>query len=472
MPNSIEIPKNIKFKKNDGLETRLRNKESEGTLPYDEFINLIENDIQSQFTRFPGLQSSFNYIEELRKLAGSKEMDKILKKEKLKELQSKHLSQVQGMSYCRTIIERIIDQKPDISVTELKKYLERFGSYYGIPDFKLEEYGSILNKFEENRQNINSVLEQHPNSEILVQHILNQYNFQLSESTPFQLDSNAYSLIIYTSPETINTLIPGAAGIQNSINFFINERNTKNKDIEGSRFVTHNPEKIFTVPFIIIPFEDKGSIFKKHEIEHVKNSFWMEKTLQYVYLNFSNMIDQTIQDLKDYRKEILIYEKLQRLLSLDKENKEVIDREISEIEKNMTGSLDSLKNRIIFSIYEAYFIALESAKDEIIAMKKDGDSDYFSVLGEGPYDYLNLSYYMDRLIDDLAINGFHTLITQVPDVKSLLKNHINASSNSFDELVSKGGFTTDEAIAVLSFYPLYSWPTTVANLIQNLKNNK
>lgn len=466
MPNRIENP-TIKSDSDPSLNYHLRQKELAGTLPYNEFIELIESDIQTYFSKFPGLGTNFNYLQELRKLSSSIEIDKTVKKEKLKELQSSHVRQIQGMAFCRTILERLVDQNQGINITELKKYLERFGSYYGLPDFKLDGYKSIIDKFEQGREIINEVLEQYPDSEKLIKILFaDEPNFNVDSNTPFQIEYNPYAIIVNTSPEIISTLHPDAAGISYVKQIIIDKSKIINKSNSNAESLSLFSTEKVNVPVIVIPLTDDNSFIKKHEIEHIKNKFWMENIEKKINLDFINDILKTKEEIAGYDKEIFVVNKLLKLITLDSENKEIVSRELSEIEKNKTLALDLLKYNTRFSIYEAYFVALEKAKDEIIAMKKDGESDYFSLLGKDPYSYLNLNYYVNKFKEDLNNNGFQNLSSQIPDIESLFTNQISVSVSSFDELVSKGGLTQSEAIAILSFYPINSWPNAVNNIIQ------
>ena len=112
---------------------------------------------------------------------------------------------------------------------------------------------------------------------------------------------------------------------------------------------------------------------------------------------------------------------------------------------------------------------LACAKDEIIAMKKDGKSDYYDLFFDhqegNPYDYLR----QIRKHDSLNQDSLQREAVQRILVKEY-REIIEQALSSFDYL-RKNGFSIDETIALFTDKSLHEWPKTTKRLLEQKKSH-
>lgn len=436
------------------------------------FFEHLDSEITAIFNIVPGVSFEFNYSKELRKLVSSKNLEKYQKKEKAIELKSHFMRQVEGMAYCRIVIEKILDKYPNTDYLILKKYLFKFIDYYGICELKKVEYLSILDNVCTYRDNIISVRKHYPDNLKLIHELFDNNNLSLEEfskniDNEFKIETNPYCLVIYTSKRNTNKFNTSK---KESIGGFCTYRLIKVKS-------ENNSWKEITVPLIVIQ-KSKFSRFDKitfiHELEHAKNlsiidkeglSFRRQEMLgDYMSINHSK-IKKDFKRLNE-KKELLQYD---LLISNDSQKKLEINKEILELENKIIELDEYFKRKIYFLTYESLYIALERARDEILAMKKDRSSNYFENLGNpGNYNY-DLDFPLD-LKSELAGNGLKQYASIIFDVQRQFTENISKCLKSFDEL-EKNGFSRDEVIAILGSTPILSW-SRIADCLIDYKKKK
>jgi len=401
-------------------------------IPDKVFDFLIEADIQRTFTFFPPIPGEFS--------------------PNSPEFYKKNARQTESMAYCRIMIERLIAHYPNVSVEKLKSLLSRFAEKYELPKNRSDNFNIMLDKFNSSRNNIYALKESDPNNELFIDFFKSK-NLNLEDN--FKFRTSPYCYIIYTTPENISKLNPGTAGY-----FFRKIFDFKNKGIKE-------------IPYIVVPFQTtSGSVrLLTHEVEHAKNNFLMNAETSFKIphkLKFP-VSDATPDRVIDIAKE-LEQRLIQRLQSLpsDSNDPQIIEKRarlVYALTKHLESRIPNLlvlKNLVKLRAHEIFYDCTESVRDEIIAMKRDGGSNYFDLLGKnGLYSYRMGELEEEiRQYEEAGLPVFYQLI-QYSHKKFF--DTVKKSINAFDRLLDLG-YSREMAVAILSTSPVLLWPKIVKGL--------
>ena len=251
-------------------------------------------------------------------------------------------------------------------------------------------------------------------------------------------------------------------------------------------------------PVVVVPFV-KNSETKKvytHEIQHAKNQvFFTDRPFQIplnyydevisissvklgeIMNNYSKRTAKLENDLNLCRNKISdlnqLIETESDLVKLQdlKSKKSKIIKELEFLEltlKNLNGSKyeDSKRFKKIISLKaQSYFYeSLNRSKDVLLAMLKDGKSSYFDYLGKNnSYEYRMTE--VENFIQELEENNLTDFANQVRYWQKKYFELVTKSIDSFNMLMELGGYSRDEAVAVLSSIPILLWTRTAKRLI-------
>jgi hypothetical protein len=455
--------------------------EISGTISKPIFESLIKFDTQRTFLTIPPLGKELDYTSALKDLARSKSLDPKVREARAKELRSEFTRQIRGMANCRLILERLIQNNPDIPKKTLDDCLKLFAARYGLPKEKLEGYLESVNSFTTLRNNIKEVRDLYPDDDILFKELLPYYHGKISG---YKISTSPYEIIISTSKENIETLQPGSGGFATTSII-----NIKNKFVEKS----------LTIPVIFVP-NNAGSANKfilTHEREHSKNRFIMNSSLgiksssiaslvidkfklsDLVFKDNKFLIDSLADTLKNYgNSQGLIPDNIKQMME-DLNNdpdklvikgafRKNLENQVKAYDsESQKAELENAKEILRLKIGLFFFDSLEAARDEVIAMKKDGLSNYFADLGSSKnyIFYFDDIEYLFKMLQDRNLEIGITLL----DVKNKFSRDITKATQAFDDLMVKGKFSRDEAIAILASVPLNSWSMVVRGLLVDIK---
>lgn len=435
-------------------DLKLRISELYGDLSDKIFYALLKKDLDKIFKSIPQIPSEFNYIQELKNLAIRSSEEKLSsdkRKQASLELKKNYLSQNEALAHCRITIERLIAHSPDISKDKIDEMLFIFAKRYGIPKAKLDEYLSITEKFDQNRANIKLIRETYPDDSELATALLGE-GIQLPEK--FKIKITPYNILIYTSAEDIKRLY-----------------GDKNSNVAGYALTKiiflPNSRTTLQIPYNVVPFPNfKNKYITQHEVEHTKNWLVMSPRIPMsvtfdpvIIANRFNYINSSIEKLSN----LLVQS------DVSKSNQALFDEleGFYKFKSESTAYFEEMASSISRTCLNN---SLESARDEIIAMKKDGRSNYFEILGRDPIYKFQMGKLSDLKIY-LRAAQLHDALREVEGIERTFYNVISDAVSSFDALVILGKFNRDEAVALLASTPILSWPTKVRDLIK-IKNNK
>lgn len=409
----------------------LKVQEIKGQISDKAFDFLIEADIQRSFILSPPIPGDFS--------------------PNTSEFYKKNARQTESMAYCRIMIERIIAHYPNVPVSKLKALLNRFAEKYELPKDRSDKFIVMLDKFNTSRGIIDHLKESDPNNNLFMDYF-KSLNLDLTDN--FKIETSPYNYIIYTTPENISKIRPGSAGF--------------------SSILINNSGNV-TVPYILVPFQKNkiDRMILTHEIEHsknriltVKSSFKIPHRLKFPVSDATP--ERVIRIKHDYekRKQDLI-QRLQKLPS-DSKDPQIIE-ERARLFKTLTNHLESgipdllqLKNFVKLRAHEIFYDSIERARDEIIAMKKDGMSNFYDLLGRDEL-YIYRMKELEEEIKQYEQSGFTEFSNLIKYSQKKFFEVVKESSNAFDRLIDLG-YSRDHAVAILATCPILLWPKIVEGL--------
>ncbi len=388
----------------------LKIKEYLGRLNEEEFNKLLDLDFQNQLRDNPSIDKVFSPEAELARI---RSLPKEGRREALDKFKENLATQREALANCRVFIERCIEFNHDVPKKKLVGLIGKFSTQYGFTEKQKQITEQLIDGYYTNRQRALEIRERFPNDTALVK-----------ELSDIEFDNTA-KFDISTGPMSIDITTNGF----NAGRIFQNSKNIVIK-LQFGGFAAKSQHKQ-PVPYIVINKSNfwQGRLRHRdaliHEYEHQKNRLFRE----------------IFEKQADPSEEILIFSQYE-------------SEQDPELKKGLLEAYFRLRRRG----------ALQHAKDEIIAMKKDGGSysyDFFFMKDKSPYDYL--TYVRDweaKKNDSLWQETAERIL--VDGYRKVLESAVSA----FDRLKKEGGYTRDEIIAMLVDRPLPEWPKTAKRLLE------
>jgi len=378
---------------------KLKLREYFGKIDEEQLQSLLELEFEQSKKDTPPISYVFDPEAELQNL---RTLPREQKREALTEFKGKLARQREAWATCRTFLRRKIEVNYDVKKQDLMDWIDKFSSEYGFTDIQRQTAQEIIDDYYVNRQRVKEIREQYEDDVELVNAIMGM-NFDAAEK-----------IKVTTGPMTIDISCDGF----NAGRLYKNnpDSTVKFKHAGFTGVAHHNGQQI---PYIVIN-TDKREATKPHEYQHRENEIFAQRfdIAQEGSWDLWNQY-QTEQDLDTKRTFLESYLKAKR----DK--------------------------------------ALVRAKDELIAMKKDGDPyryDIWFKQDKSPHDYL--SYLRDYEDSDLWKECSQELL--VEEYRRIIESAITA----LDQLKKKGGYSIDQTIALLTDKPLTQWPMTARRLLE------
>ena len=408
----IEQGENIATQHNE-----LKVKEYFGQLDQKSFDNLLYLDFQQQLRDNPPIEGVFSPDDELAKI---KKLPKEEKRDALLTFKENLARQREALAACRVFIERSIEFDHDIPREKLVALIEKFGARYGFSDIQKQIATQLVDGYYENRQNVLEIRDQFPDDYQLISE-LTDVNFERDEKFD-----------VSVGPMTIDIRADGF----NTARLY----NKTEKPVASSLFGGFTSKSIGEMPvYYVVINQDKwirtgytddstGDKTRKHEYEHQKNNLFRAV--------FENQFgDNPTRDLWDYLEE------------QDPEIKRVILGEF--FAKRRADALEQVKDEITASLYDRDLPTLQEQLERF----------FFSE--NSPYDYLEYPRKFEKFEDD-------TLYQEMSE-KMLVQEYraiIEKAFDSYTKLVKTGGYSIQEATALLTDKPLLDWPKTIGRLLE------
>lgn len=398
---------------------KLKIKEYSGKLDQSEFDELLMLDFQDQLRDNPPLKEVFSPAEELLKI---RKAPKNEKRELLSVFKENLMRQREALANCRVFIERSIEFNHDVSGPNLVRIIQNFRKEYGFTDEQRQIAGQLIYEYYENRQKVLEIRKFFPDDTVLVK-----------ELTGVQF-SKTDKLNVTVGPMTIDISTQGF-----NAGRIYEKADSSVIDFKHGGFASqsHDADRVF----YIVLNEDKdmrkllndptGTRVRQHEHEHQKNKLFravFEHTLS----------EQEIDCLwRDY--EIEGDEKYKRTFL---ENYFYAERE---------QAWEHAKDEITASLQNKSLSQLQQDLDWMFLRQVDNSYDYLAFLRD-----------FEAKKDDVLYQETSQKIL-VEEYKSTIEKAVT----SFADLVNKGGYSIQEAIALLMDKSLSHWPKTIQRLLEH-----
>jgi hypothetical protein len=393
--------------------TLLKRREYYGDISQEELGELLGLDFQEQLESNPPIEGIFSPEEELSKIS---KLPKVERKDALDTFKERLVSQREALASCRIFIERCIAVNNDVPKEYLMNWVEKFGSKYGFSDTQRKIAEGIIDKYYTYRKRAQEISKSFPDDKSLVQELT---HIPLDNSSDFNVSVGPMTVDIRADSETVQQIY---------------RKRVPLTTFRAGGFATtsDHPDPVL---FSVIDKDDPVSRIAIHEHEHQKN-----RVLREVLDTFEATKSPASE--QDGSEEVLI---LSRYGS---------ENEAPDIKEELLETYFLLKRQR----------ALERAKDEILAMKKSGDTyfeDFFKP--NSPYNYLEEIINREVRKNDP--------IWQKVARKVLIDEYrtiIDEALFAFNILQKDGKYTIEEVIAMFADKPLIEWSKTAKRLLEQL----
>jgi len=406
----------------------LKEKEFNGNITFDELVRLLSLEFQQFNSNNILIEGDFDPKKELEKVKSAPWEERSGELAKYKE---KFITQKIAIAECRIYLERLIRHSPDIDRKYLDKTIQNFKEKYGFSENQLKIFHDLLDKYQEKRKDLKFFRERFPNDADLFKFVTG-LNVGPDDKVEVYLDPiNFYFRI---SSSLAYKLTP-------------KEKNSKNilywKNTRGFKLNFNNLElenKKYNVLGIFLPIDSEvldPEAFKrtlKHERQHATNDM-----LENYFFEVQNPKERHIK-IKDLK------------------NKQQID---NLLEREYQGILDSTQDELI-----ARLISKTGDEKKFLTDYKNGFKTIVGIFlfGWSTYNYFKYFEIGDRgyfndFRDDLWRSKLHFL-------KEQYKKDLEKSAKAFWSLINEGGFSLDQAVALLSDRKLLDWPKEAKRILE------
>lgn len=399
-------------------------------------------EMDSILQRVLPIEDVFNPDEEVQRLWL---VPKEQRREVISAFKDKLARQREAWALCRTTIEGKIEADPDITRRELIGIIDQFASSYGFakPHIKIAE--QLVDGYITQHKRVVEVRKQYPNDIALINRLT---GMKFAEA-------DAEDFTIAVGPMTVDISCSGS----NAGRIFEKSRD----QVVGFKFGGFASQSNDRSPiyYVVINRNPEHVSYRQeirsHEHEHEKNRLLWPRlySRKEIRAGVRQRLNQGVVGF-------LRHQVWERVLGFER-----------NFEDELFARYESSKDPQQKAFFLEEFMrlqrgwALNSAKDEIIALSKDGrilhpsDLDYYFFSKNGdPLDYLAPV----RDWDKGKSERLWTDTTQrvlVDEYKAIIKSAVS----HFNELVHNG-YSREEVIALLSDKSLPEWPKTARRLLE------
>lgn len=412
--------------------------------------------VNSIYLRVPQLKDDFEPANELKNI---RKLPKEKRKRALSEFKKNLTHQTEALAYLRILLEEIFEHNPKATKEDLNQILEEVASKYGVvPEIK-SKYISILDQAFEEKEKILKLNDSYPDKAELFELVSGK---KLKHPELIKTVSHPMALVFYISKKDVESF--QTISHRNPLGF---HNESKYLDLINSK-----------ISFIVIFYdpEDKELTSKQdaileHEIQHSKFKLFHEQDPPEVmkYLIYFNLVMPIIRGKIES-----VYKLKRNLISnSDTPLKAKIEAEIESLEKEIQESANKYINIMELYLLQAENFALDKAKNELIAQKRNSiipfDKDRIAI----NYNFSGIGEISDSLFRSNSYFKpyFGDLIKKIYRFDTKIKMNFVRASDSFDLLIKKGHFTAQEATALLTLTPLKYWPKEVERILVKRKKD-
>lgn len=440
----------------------------------EEILQFVDNYITDINDLIPHFEGEFN-SEEVFKTIKSKSD----RKRAIEDFKQKLQSQTEGMACCRTLIEKIVIQNPKVEIGVLLEIVNKFASKYGVSGKQLQNYIETINIFDYKRNVVNEIRKDYPNDLDLINSMVEPKDMFVSMEG-IKIVESPFGFILYLITNNAKKFHPKAeytGGFSAEVYSRLKRKDKNGNDID-----------IITTVSVILTdseFIKSGRINAEqvtlHEIEHAKTSILQDLSSKYnmdtykdqitMYLIGRSGIAELQGLIKFLNKRYNNYVEMMR----DKPNTE---QRIAEMKQELIQKIKDYEERISEIENETYlayrnflqeiiFNNCQFLLTELISRKKDGAAHDFKKVIENYSNFTKADEFFKQILPDVEYSPqFKEKLVNLKDsMQAKYFQDVEKANNSFDRLVTEGGYSVDEAISLLSFTPLQLWTKKINRIL-------
>lgn len=403
----------------------LKDRDGTGWLDDKEFEELLNAETAISTYENPPLHFSFDpareleRIQHLSKTANNPGIPDDLRKTiigerkaEFAEFEDRLMRQRAGWVVCERTIERVLRRTPDIASENLFGIIAEFGHLYGFPASQKNAAREMVREYQTRRASALALYRTFPSATDLVRELT---GLSYTDARAFDPRMGLMTIDIFTDREHLAQL-------------YRKDRSARPESADYQGF--QSEDRVHKVYYTVIRAGDDPSKVEEFFRGH-------ESTLQHEQEHATNAL---LSNIFRYRPDHDLAEKLRRAPEI---------------------GWDTSRIRLAVA-REQMRTVLDRAKDEILAMKKEGRSTYFDniITSKGPYNFTSadITSYA-KSAEDYPTIGKKVF---VDEYQKIVRNAITA----FDTLTHEGSYTNDEAVIELRMHPLHVWPRSVERLLE------
>jgi len=386
---------------------KLKLREYFGKIDENQLQSLLELEFEQSKKDTPPIYDVFDPEAELQALRA---LPREQKREALTEFKSKLARQREAWATCRTFLRRKIEINHDVEKQDLMDWVDRFSDEYGFTDSQRQTAEEIIDDYYENRQRVIEIREQYPSDVELVNHIT---GLNFSKDTKFKVEISQMNIVI--NCDSFNSC----------------------RIYKGSTDVT---------------------------INYQHSGFTMNRNGVNIVVINSSIADKMFQDYSQSKKGTLIHENQHREHALF-ENQFEQEWSNSDLWNQYQEEQDPQIKGVLLEKYlkEERNRALVRVKNELFACLYNHkiESDYIVEAFFSSHDYLNII----RKREDTQLFSDYSQRILTDEYRELIKSAIS----TLVQLKKKGGYSTEQTIALLTDKPVTQWSKTARRLLEEDK---
>lgn len=413
---TVEATESVKERISDHLKyKKLKLKEYLGQLSQEDFDQLLDFDFQEQLKNNPPIAGVFSPEDELAKI---KKLPREQKREALASFKENLARQREVLAACRVFIERSIKFNHDIPRKKLIELTEQFGAQYGFNDKQKQIIEQLIDRYYKNRQKVLEIRREFTDNRALVNRL-----------TGVNLDKNE-KFEISVGPMTIDI----------DADKFAAERLLEKSDnpVIVSRFGGFASQSAETNP-IYYTVINHGKYMQRGMLKDPA----LEKTRKHEHEHQKNTLFSAIFEFPKPKRRLLGY--------IDQENHEVKKIILEDFfAKNRAFALERTRDEITACLCSMTLPELQGRLDSLFFKQKDPAYDYLAYLRN--WEIFRDDHLYQETAQKMLVREYRAIIER--------------AVSSYAELVNKGKYSTQEAIALLTDKPLTDWPKTISRLLE------
>jgi hypothetical protein len=368
----------------------------------------IDKEMETYFQEAPSIPGVFSPQDELVKMW---QMEGNERKTAFETFKRTYVKQMEALAMCRVFIEKMITHDPDAPNEQLDTILTQFAERYGFTDAQRNEALARLNDYAIIKKSVLDKRTTFPDDFDLVQDVTG-IDLSGDDAEPFSVSIGPMSIDIITTRKNAKQMW--------------DHDNEESFDERIKAFTVKSSLDV-PIPYIVVvasnvnakgdPLYDKQLL--DHERQHVITHFFYDSLIS---------------------REASLNARLYAATTRAEQKRELAEEYFRFVRKN---SLQSVKN-------EVFSHEIQGVADYIEHFSANEIYDYLEQMRNEPI--MQRDEQWQALVQRMLVDEYRTIIER--------------GINAFRQLSNQGGYTTEQAIALLTDQPMEQWHSRVRMILE------